>query len=122
MKKCLLDTNIVILYLSGAGDVSPYVENTKYYSFLSTITIAELLSKPSLTKSEQNLIQGLVSKFDVLDFDTTIAYATANLKRKYKSLKTPDAILAATAQVHALTFVTKDKGFNKIKEIKVVEP
>ncbi len=122
MKKCLLDTNIVILYLAGIEEVRPYVESTKYYSYISAITVTELLAKSDLSKSEQKLILGVISKFDVIDFDTNVAYAAADLKRKHKSLKTPDAVLAATAHVHSLVLVSRDKNFKKIKEIKVEEP
>lgn len=121
-KKCLIDTNIVISYLAGDDDVRPYIESTNFYSYLSTVTVAELLSSASLTKSEQNLINGLISKFDILDFDINIAYVTAALKRKYKSLKTPDAIIASTAHIHELTLITRDKGFSKINEIKIESP
>jgi len=42
--------------------------------------------------------------------------------RRGKKIKTPDAIIAATAIVHNLTLITGDGDFNNIKGLSIVNP
>ncbi|MCF8381671.1 MAG: PIN domain-containing protein [Bacteroidales bacterium] len=42
---------------------------------------------------------------------------------KSKKIKTPDAIIAATAMVHGCTLITNnEKDFNNIKGLKIANP
>ena len=57
-----------------------------------------------------------------IDFfvDTNVFKETAiALKQKY-SIKTPDAIIAATAKCFGLPLVTADIGFKKISDVGIV--
>jgi predicted nucleic acid-binding protein len=49
----------------------------------------------------------------------TIKEITISLKQKY-AIKTPDAIIAATAKAFNLPLVTADKGFKKIDDVDIV--
>ena len=118
----LLDTNILILYLAGNNVVKPYIEVRGAAPFISTITVAELLSHPKLSSGKLVEIKDFLSGFKILDFDNNTAYVTASLRRKHKGLKLPDAILAATAKLFNLTLVSRDTVFKNVKEIKVVIP
>jgi len=43
--------------------------------------------------------------------------------RRNKKVKTPDAIIAATALAHGFTLITNnEKDFNSIKGLKIVNP
>lgn len=42
--------------------------------------------------------------------------------RRSKKIKTPDAIIAATAIVHSLTLITSDSDFNNIQGLQVIDP
>ena len=37
-------------------------------------------------------------------------------------MKTPDAIIAATAIVHNLSLITSDSNFNNIQDLHVIDP
>lgn len=50
-----------------------------------------------------------------------ISEEAAFLRRKYK-IKLADSIIAATAMVYRIPVATRDKQFQKIKEITVVIP
>jgi toxin FitB len=51
-----------------------------------------------------------------------IVEQTILLRKKHK-IKTPDAIIAATALVHDLTIITRNSGdFEKIEGLKTVNP
>ncbi|HAH54244.1 MAG TPA: hypothetical protein DCM02_02880 [Flavobacterium sp.] len=42
--------------------------------------------------------------------------------RRSKKIRTPDAIIAATAIVHNLTLITNDNDFNGIQKLKTINP
>ncbi len=43
--------------------------------------------------------------------------------RRNKKVKTPDAIIAATALAHGFTLITNnEKDFNSIKDLKIINP
>jgi predicted nucleic acid-binding protein len=42
--------------------------------------------------------------------------------RRNKKIKTPDAIIAATAIVHNLTLITSDTDFNNIENLHLINP
>ena len=57
--------------------------------------------------------------FPVIPVNDEIKETAISLKQKY-SIKTPDAIIAATAKSLGLTFITADKGFAKIEEMDTI--
>ena len=90
----------------------------------SVICMAELLSgfysKGEHQKGDAFLTQTLaLDNFLILDVDMRVAKEAAVLRSKY-GLKLPDAIVGATCKVYEYDLVTKDRGFVKIKEIKVI--
>ena len=42
--------------------------------------------------------------------------------RRIKKIKTPDAIIAATAIVYNLTLITSDIDFNNIEGLNIIDP
>ncbi len=42
--------------------------------------------------------------------------------RRSRKIKTPDAIIAATAIINNLTLITSDGGFENIQGLKVINP
>lgn len=117
----LLDSNILIYYLEGKHEVCPFVEEKKRPIFISTISVAELLAKPALKKTQLAAIEHFLKNFSLIEFDNKIAKRTAALKRKY-GIRLPDAIIAATAATHRLTLISRDSIFKKIREIKLKNP
>ena len=58
----------------------------------------------------------------ILDITSDVILHTVNIRRN-KKIKTPDAIIAATALAHGCSLITNDnKDFNKIKGLKIVNP
>ncbi|MEO7312705.1 MAG: PIN domain-containing protein [Chitinophagaceae bacterium] len=58
---------------------------------------------------------------NILTLSDDVVLQTIDL-RKTLRIKTPDAIIAATALVHGLTLLTHDGGFNKVPGLVVVDP
>jgi predicted nucleic acid-binding protein len=113
-----VDTNILIYTLTG----HPRVSDLLKYSFLygvSEISEIELLGKKNIPPDEVNIIRNLLNDCVIIDMNKTIKEITIFLKQKY-SIKTPDAIIAATAKSFNLPLITADRDFEKIKDVDIV--
>ena len=117
----LLDSNILIAYFEGESATVSFVlanQTQRQPLFVSIISVTEMLSLHTLTKSETERIKEFFEDFVTLPFDRAVAEKAGELRRMYK-LSLPDAVLAATAKLHNLPLITRDKAFSKIKEIAV---
>lgn len=124
MGSYLLDTNIVSGYLSllipepGLDFIDGIVDSTPC---LSVITQIELLSWQT-EKSVERKVREFIDDSDIYTLDEGVISECVRLRRKYK-IKTPDALIAATAIFHKLTLVTNNtKDFSNIKALKVIDP
>jgi predicted nucleic acid-binding protein len=118
--KFLLDTNFVIGLVKGNGQVIKILQDQAIsledcaYSFMTRI---ELLSYPAITEPEIQGISMLLDAMQYLAMTQAIEDATIKIRRQYK-LKTPDAIIAATAKMMNLELLTLDQQLaNRMVEI-----
>lgn len=108
----LLDTNIFILLFND--NLAEPIPNGKLgYSIITEI---ELLSFSRLTKDEENLIKANLKTLYQAALTSNIAQKTIFLRRKYR-LKTPDAIIIATAWNFDATLLSNDLQLSRITEI-----
>lgn len=115
--KVLVDTNVFINLGSGNGKVDEKLaDNTLYYSVITEI---ELLGYHGITKYEKFFFTEVLSECIVLEISYSIRITAIELRRKYK-LKTPDAIIAASAIELKIPLLTTDKDFIKIKELTLI--
>ena len=112
-RNILADTNIVMYILNGNEVVSTYTED---HFYVSDITEIELLGKKDIGAFEYQLRKDFLDNCVIVDLNELIKKITINLKQKY-TLKTADAIIAASAIYLNLPLVTADKSFKKIQEI-----
>jgi predicted nucleic acid-binding protein len=112
----IVDTNILIAFDLGIPNLEHY---TNYNLGISCITEIELLGYSKNTEKDIADYTALIKEFEMFELTTSIKAEAIYLKRKY-NIKTPDAIIAATA-IHAkVPLISNDKGFNKIKELVVL--
>ena len=116
----VLDTNTLIKVLSGELSIQNITEGFSVYFIVPGIVYMELLSKEMSADNLQS-IQKYLNKFEVAEAGLHEYIVAADLRRTYKSLKTPDAIIAATAMTHQATLLTGDELLLKIKEVSVVK-
>lgn len=119
----LLDTNILIAYLANDRSiVDPLVrwKQTNQSLFISTISITEILSLTNLSNKEIAVIKNFLEDFIPMVLDVEIAETAAYFRRVYR-LTLPDAEIAATAFVFSHPLVTRDRQFQKISELTVVD-
>lgn len=127
-QKVGLDSSILIYHLEG---LMPYADLTEaifrslargeFFAALSTISVTELLAKPLAEEKDEAV--ALCEQFlQGLPYTTIIApsYAIAREAarlRGHHGLRTPDALLLATALSEgAKAFLTNDAAFARIKE------
>ena len=111
--KLLLDTNIILYFLSGRLK-EPLTDND-YYA--SVITQLELLSYPSLEKKEESSIEEFLKQIEIVDLNHVINKKTVEIRKKYQ-LKLPDSIIVATAIFLDVEILSNDLRLAKITEIK----
>lgn len=124
MDQYLIDTNVVpdyftvsfstagMLFMDTAIDAIPN---------LSVITQIELLCWKTDESNEQK-VKDFIGDSIVLDISPEVIVQCVNL-RKGKKIKTPDAIIAATALAYGYTIITNnEKDFANIQGLKIVNP
>lgn len=124
MERYLIDTNVVSDYFSASlppsglqfmDSVIDAVPN------LSVITQIELLCWKTDTHKEQR-VKDFITDSEVLDITNDVISHCVNIRRN-KKIKTPDAIIAATAIANDYTLISNnDKDFKGIKGLKYVNP
>ena len=115
--KFLLDTNAILYILGGDEALSTLLYNERLY--ISVITEMELLSYKNITARERQQIKNFLSDFVIVNITDAIKDQTIEVK-KNSHLKLPDSIIAATAIVLDISFVTSDKQFKTIADLNLL--
>jgi toxin FitB len=124
-KRYLMDTNIIIYFLDDQIPDNPVATLMDIFqnSFnISTITHIEVLGWHLLEGEKRTQAEDFLEHAHVLFVDEAIQRKTVEMKKR-KKMKTPDAIIGATAIVYDLTLVTRNESdFKHIKEITIYNP
>jgi len=120
----LIDNNVISNYFFGIfsksgmdfmTDVINRVPN------ISVITEIEALSWRSSDITKEEITRSFVEDSNVIALSSKVVAKCIEIRRNHK-VKTPDAIIAATAIVHNLTLLTSDADFNNIPNLKIINP
>ena len=124
MELYLIDNNVISSYFSGLfsekafnfiADVIDMIPN------ISVITEIEALSWVSPDKNKEAVVKAFIEDANILQLSPDVIAQCIHIRRSRK-IKTPDAIIAATAIVHNLTLITSDSDFNHILGLKIINP
>jgi len=96
----LVDTDVFVDHLRGHRAFRARGEAISY----SAVTLCELFSG---TGTDEEGVRRLLSPFRLVAVDRAVAEAAGRLRRQ-RSIRPPDAIIAATAIVHRLRLVTRN--------------
>lgn len=114
----LLDTNAIIYFLEGRSRIAEHVLFAERIYF-SVITEIELLSSPHLSEKDNEAVRGFLSRCLRAGLTSDVVERAIHIRRT-EGLKTPDAIIAATAIVHGIPLVTADKRFGRVVDLRVI--
>jgi predicted nucleic acid-binding protein len=113
-----VDTNVLIYMLSGHPTAVKIAQH-EFSLGVSVITEIELLGKKNVSRYEIGIIRGLLEGCEIIPLSNKIKDLAISIKQKY-ALKTPDAIVAATAKSFNLPLLTFDNDFKKIEGFEII--
>ena len=117
----LIDTNVIIYYFNGIT-MDDRVDEILRESFnISIITKIEFLSWQKLRKEKELEKEALsfISHANVYELTDKIADKVIDIRQQYK-IKTPDAIIGATALIHGFDIVTNNVDDFKRLDLEIV--
>jgi predicted nucleic acid-binding protein len=124
MEQYLIDTNVISDYFSASlpNAAFKFLDNViDAVPNLSIITQLELLCWNTDAATDQK-IKDFIADSNILDISPDVISQCVTL-RKGKKIKTPDAIIAATAIAYGYTLITNnEKDFAIIKGLKMINP
>jgi len=124
MGQYLIDNNVISSYFSerfsnkAMDFIAEVMDQTPN---ISVITEIEALSWVNSDLSKEKIIQEFIKDANIFALTPAVVSQCVTIRRS-KKIKTPDAIIAATAITNNLTLVTSDSDFNNIKGLQVINP
>src|SRR2546430_996467 len=111
----LIDTDVFVDHLRGSRKIAAGGDRLIY----SVVTRCELFAGRD---SQDATVRRLLEPFDELAVDRVIAERAGRLRRN-SGLRTPDALIAASALEHQLTLVTRNvRDFQAARGLKIRPP
>lgn len=110
------DTNFLINVHEGRTETEPFLDNGIIISVISEI---ELLGWRGISVSERRKLTALLEDCIIMELTPEIKNLAIQI-RQQGSIKTPDAIIAATSLFLQLPLITSDKGFKGVKGIELI--
>ena len=111
MSGVLVDTNVPIDYLRDIPQAVKYLETSPGPMSISALTVAELHAG-ARDAGERQRLRKFTAAFDVIPADSRICEMGGDFRAKYApshGVDLIDGVIAATAVVRELTFVTLNK-------------
>jgi predicted nucleic acid-binding protein len=124
MEQYIIDTNVVSDYLSASFPSAGMALMDIAVDAIPNISIITQIELLCWNTDEATLesIKSFIADSIVIDIIPDVVAYCVNL-RKSKKIKTPDAIIAATALAYGYTIITaNEKDFANIKGLKVINP
>lgn len=111
----LLDTDVLVDSLRGARRLAVGREPISY----SVVTLCELFSGRNV---DEALVVVTLGSFRPIGVDVRIAEEAGRIRRA-AGIRTPDALIAATARVHGLQLVTRNRrDFDRVDGLLLRDP
>jgi len=126
----LLDTNTVIYFFKGLGNVAEKILQRPPRSIaLSYVVIYELrlgIAKSTAPEKRRAQLQALMNSVTLLPFADAEAQCSAMIRAELEKCGTPigayDTMIAGTAVAHNATLVTRNQGeFRRVSGLRTVD-
>lgn len=124
MGQYLIDNNVISNYFSGhfsEKSMGFIAEVIDHIPNISVITEIEALSWINPDKNKEKIVQEFIHDANVITISPAIVTQCVTIRRN-KKIKTPDAIIAATAIIHNFILITSDSDFKNIQGLQVIDP
>lgn len=121
-QRYLIDTNAVIDYL--ANKLPNNIANliNRIDTHISVITRMELLSWHKATNEQTQVLQEFINSSTVVGLEEKVILKAIDIRKNYR-LKLPDAIIAATALVNEMDFISRNiSDFKNSTGLHVIVP
>ncbi len=125
-----LDTNTLIYYFKGMGEVSKHLLKVPPREIsVPAIVLYELeveIAKSNSSSKRRTELDTFMHLVKVLPFDQEVAKVAADLRTKLEKEGSPigplDTLIAGTALAHHSTLVTHNtREFSRVKKLKMVD-
>lgn len=124
--KILIDTNIISALIKGEDSIAKKIEATRTI-YILVIVLGELYYGALHSRQIQfniSVIKKFTSRYKLLLLDEETSMEYGKIKSKLKEQGTPipenDIWIASIATRHNLILATRDKHFNQIKNLKII--
>jgi predicted nucleic acid-binding protein len=118
----LIDTNAVIDYLGNLLPINGAAFMDNITPAMTTITVIEVLGWFNATPSQIAKLKPFVDNAIDYQIDEAVVNKTIQLRQQHK-IKSPDAIITATALLYNLTLISRDTtDFKNIDGLNVIDP
>ena len=110
--RALLDTDVLIDHIRGQRKLPRH-------ALYSVVTRCELLAG---NERDEPGVLAILATFDEIVVDRAVAERAGRLRRGSR-MRTPDALIAATALEHGLALVTRNRrDFERVHGLRVLDP
>lgn len=126
----LLDTNTVIYFFKGKGQVRMHLGSTRPADVaMSAVSLYEIevgIAKSAQPTKRRKQLDTFLAVVSVLPFDRSVARAAAevrsDLERRGAPIGPLDNLIAGTALAHRATLVTRNtQEFSRVRELSIVD-
>lgn len=117
----LVDSNVIIYHFNNMAKATEFLNANRGNMAISTMTVAEVLSFAPSELALKMAEKFLIENFKWLDINREIIFKTAQIRRQRK-IKTPDAIIGATALIYHLTLASRNESDFKHLPLDFVNP
>jgi predicted nucleic acid-binding protein len=110
MSSWLLDTCVIVDFLRDRPEAVELIRHAGVRPAVSAITVAELVAG-ARTATDERRIDALLQQLLVHEVDLDVARLGGAWRRRYgqsHGVLIPDALIAATAQIHGARLVTRN--------------
>ena len=124
MERYLMDSNVIIDYLAGSfiSESGLFMDSVINVNPLTSVICKIEVLGFNMPDDALKILKDFFEYSTLLTLSSSVVEKTIEIRKKHR-IKTPDAIIAATAIVNDLCLLTRNESdFKNIEELKLLNP